>query len=51
MIAPAHELGLLTCPYVFTPEEADAMAEGRRRRADPAHGPDHQGDHRREDRR
>jgi predicted TIM-barrel enzyme len=27
MIATAHELGLLTCPYVFTPEEARAMAE------------------------
>ncbi len=27
MIAAAHELDLLTCPYVFTPEEARAMAE------------------------
>ena len=26
MIRQAHELGLLTCPYVFTPEEATAMA-------------------------
>ncbi|MCS6849996.1 MAG: phosphoenolpyruvate hydrolase family protein [Gemmataceae bacterium] len=26
MIRQAHELGLLTCPYVFTPEEAVAMA-------------------------
>jgi predicted TIM-barrel enzyme len=26
MIAAAHELGLLTCPYVFTEEEARAMA-------------------------
>jgi predicted TIM-barrel enzyme len=26
MIAAAHELGLLTCPYVFTPDEARAMA-------------------------
>ena len=26
MIATAHELGLLTCPYVFTPEEAEQMA-------------------------
>jgi predicted TIM-barrel enzyme len=26
MIALAHELGLLTCPYVFTEEEARAMA-------------------------
>ncbi len=27
MIAEAHRLGLLTCPYVFTPAEARAMAE------------------------
>jgi predicted TIM-barrel enzyme len=27
MIRLAHELDLLTCPYVFTPEEAGAMAE------------------------
>jgi predicted TIM-barrel enzyme len=27
MIRAAHELDLLTCPYVFTPEEARAMAE------------------------
>src|SRR5438067_7199183 len=26
MIAAAAELGLLTCPYVFTPEEAEKMA-------------------------
>lgn len=26
MIAEAHTQGLLTCPYVFTPEEAKAMA-------------------------
>ncbi len=26
MIAAAHELGLLTCPYVFTEDEARAMA-------------------------
>src|SRR4030081_1281891 len=26
MIALAHELGLLTCPYVFTEDEARAMA-------------------------
>ena len=50
MIALARELGLLTCPYVFTTEEADGDGEGRRGRAHPAHGPDHQGDHRREDR-
>jgi predicted TIM-barrel enzyme len=27
MIAAAHDLGLLTCPYVFTPDEARAMAK------------------------
>jgi predicted TIM-barrel enzyme len=27
MIALAHEIGLLTCPYVFTPEEARAMSQ------------------------
>jgi predicted TIM-barrel enzyme len=27
MIRLAHELDLLTCPYVFTPEDAVAMAE------------------------
>lgn len=27
MIRMAHELDLLTCPYVFTPEDARAMAE------------------------
>jgi len=27
MIAAAHELGLLTCPYVFTEDEAQAMAK------------------------
>ena len=27
MIREAHALGLLTCPYVFTPDEAAAMAE------------------------
>ena len=47
MIRRRPRLGLLTCPYVFTEDEARAMAQGRRRRADPAHGPDHQGDHRR----
>lgn len=26
VIAMAHELDMLTCPYVFTPEEAEAMA-------------------------
>src|SRR5215207_2578936 len=26
MIATASDLGLLTCPYVFTPEEAERMA-------------------------
>ena len=27
MIASASEMGMLTCPYVFTPEEAEAMAK------------------------
>lgn len=27
MIREAHKLGMLTCPYVFTPEDARAMAE------------------------
>lgn len=27
MICQAHELGLLTCPYVFNPDEAEAMAK------------------------
>jgi predicted TIM-barrel enzyme len=27
MVRAAHELDLLTCPYVFTPEEARAMAD------------------------
>ena len=27
MIRHAHELGLLTCPYVFNPDEATAMAQ------------------------
>ena len=27
MIAAAHEMGLLTCPYVFTEAEAEAMAK------------------------
>ncbi len=27
MIRTAHDLGLLTCPYVFTEEEAQAMAQ------------------------
>jgi predicted TIM-barrel enzyme len=27
MIALAHDLDLLTCPYVFTPEEAEQMAQ------------------------
>lgn len=27
MVRQAHELDMLTCPYVFTPEEARAMAE------------------------
>ena len=27
MIGEAHKLGMLTCPYVFTPDDARAMAE------------------------
>ena len=27
LVRKAHELGLLTCPYVFNPAEAQAMAE------------------------
>jgi len=30
MIRTAHELGLLTTPYCFNPEEAAAMARGRK---------------------
>ena len=36
----AHELDLLTAPYVFSDDDAAAMAAGGRRRARPAHGPD-----------
>ena len=50
MIAAASDLGLLTCPYVFT-EGGRGDGRGRGRRADPAHGADHQGHHRGEDRR
>ena len=49
MIREAAALGLLTAPYVFDPEQAAAMAARRRRRARPAHGPDHQGHDRRPD--
>ena len=47
MIATAARMGLLTAPYVFDPDQATAMAAGRRGRARPAHGPDHQGHDRR----
>ena len=50
MIRTASELGLLTCPYVFNEDEARGMARAGRRRADPAHGTDDQGQHRRQDR-
>ena len=40
MIRLAHERDFLTAPYVFTPEEATAMARGGRRRARAAHGAD-----------
>ena len=38
LIRAARELDLLTAPYVFTPEDARAMAAGRRRRPRPPHG-------------
>ena len=41
MIAQAHELDLLTTPYVFNPDEARAMTEGRRRHGRRAYGRDH----------
>ena len=50
MIRMARELDLLTAPYVFTEDEAAAMARGRRRRARSAHGADHRGIDRRADR-
>ena len=40
MIRRAHELDLLTAPYVFTDDEARRDGRGRRGRARPAHGPD-----------
>ena len=49
MIRQAHEMDLLTTPYAFNVEEAEAMAEGRRRHPDSAHGPDDQGHDRRDD--
>ena len=47
MIAKAHEKDLLTTPYVFSEDEAEAMAQRRRRHHRLPHGPDH----RRRDRR
>jgi predicted TIM-barrel enzyme len=41
MIAEAHRLDLLTTPYVFNPDEAKAMTEGRRRHHRRAYGRDH----------
>ena len=42
MIRLAAERDLLTAPYVFDVESTVAMTRGRRRRARPAHGADHQ---------
>ena len=42
MIRLAHELDLLTSPYVFNADEAPRDGRGRRRRARAAHGPDDQ---------
>ena len=46
MIALAHELDLLTTPYVFNPDEALCHDEGRRRHHRGAHGRDHRRLHR-----
>ena len=51
MIAQAHELDLLTCPYVFDADSATRDGQGRRRRPGRARGPDHQGLDRRQDAR
>ena len=48
MIRLAHELDLLTTPYVFNPTEAAADGRGRRRHTGRAHGPDDIGLDRRE---
>ena len=47
LIRAAHELDLLTTPYVFDAEQARDMTRGRRRHHRLPHGPDH----RRRDRR
>ena len=47
MIRAAHELDLLTTPYVFSEDEAARHGRGRRRHHRLPHGPDH----RRRDRR
>ena len=47
MIALAHELDLLTTPYVFNPDEAVAMTRGRRRHRRRPHGRDDGRQHRR----
>ncbi len=48
MVREAHKLDMLTCPYVFDPEQAKAMAEAERIYWLP-YGTDHQGKHRRGD--
>ena len=49
MIAEAHKLDMLTCPYVFDEEQARSDDEGRRGHRGGAHGPDHGRHHRRRD--
>ena len=49
MIAAASELDLLTCPYVFTPEEAEQMAKAGADVLIPHMGLTTKGTHRRED--
>ena len=49
MIAAAHDLGLLDLSLRFHRGRGAGDGPRRRRRADPAHGPDDEGEHRRED--
>ena len=46
MIGQAAERGLLTTPYVFDPESAEAMTRAGADVLVPTHGPDHEGSHR-----
>ena len=50
LVRAAHELDLLTTPYVFEAEQARDMTEGGRRRRRLPHGPDHGRRDRRADR-